>query len=140
MADTEYTNAFYDKMQNKNIAVARLIMPILIDSLQPKSIIDLGCGRGLFLRIAKDMGINVMGVDGDYVDRNELFIEAQEFIPANLEKELIPPKKFDLAISFEVAEHLPENCAKLFVDNLIKCADVVAFSAAVPFQGGDTSC
>ena len=43
---------------------------------------------------------------------------------------------FDLAISMEVAEHLPERCAEPFVESLTRLADVVLFSAAVPFQGG----
>jgi hypothetical protein len=36
----------------------------------------------------------------------------------------------------EVAEHLPAECAGALVDSLCRLAPVVAFSAAIPFQGG----
>ena len=42
-----------------------------------------------------------------------------------------------MAISLEVAEHLPETAAAGFVASLCRHADVVLFSAAIPAQGGD---
>ena len=47
------------------------------------------------------------------------------------------PRRFDLAMSLEVAEHLPEACSKIFVKNLTRLGDVVLFSAAVVGQGGE---
>ena len=44
--------------------------------------------------------------------------------------------KFDLVISLEVAEHLPEETATTFVESLCRHGDIVLFSAAVPGQGG----
>src|SRR5690606_6408407 len=41
-----------------------------------------------------------------------------------------------MAISLEVAEHLPEDAADIFVDSLTKHASVILFSAAIPQQGG----
>ncbi|HTU82550.1 MAG TPA: hypothetical protein VMF61_10495, partial [Candidatus Acidoferrales bacterium] len=46
-------------------------------------------------------------------------------------------RTFDLAISLEVAEHLPESSAASFVATLTTLAPAVLFSAAVPFQGGE---
>jgi hypothetical protein len=43
---------------------------------------------------------------------------------------------FDLAISLEVAEHLPAERASGFVKWLTELADIVLFSAATPRQGG----
>jgi len=45
-------------------------------------------------------------------------------------------RKYDLAISLEVAEHLPEQFADLFVKTLILHSDIILFSAAIPGQGG----
>ena len=44
--------------------------------------------------------------------------------------------RFDLAISLEVAEHIPESSAEQFVTTLVSLAPVVLFSAAIPGQGG----
>ena len=83
--------------------------------------------------------IQILGVDGDYVDRGKLLIKEEEFLPYDLSKKLDMEKTFDLAISFEVAEHLDEATADIFVDNLVKLSDKIVFSAAVPMQGGDAS-
>src|SRR5262249_49881456 len=45
-------------------------------------------------------------------------------------------RRFDLAISLEVAEHLSAAAAAGVVASLARHADVVLFSAAIPFQGG----
>ena len=43
---------------------------------------------------------------------------------------------YDLCISMEVAEHLPDRFASPFVDLLTRLSPVVLFSAAIPEQGG----
>ena len=43
---------------------------------------------------------------------------------------------YDLAISLEVAEHLPESSAENFITSLCEASDIVLFSAAVKGQGG----
>jgi hypothetical protein len=45
-------------------------------------------------------------------------------------------EKFDLAMSLEVAEHLPKESAEKFIKELTLLSDVVLFSAAIPGQGG----
>lgn len=47
-----------------------------------------------------------------------------------------PRRNFDLAVSLQVAEHLPPSSAKGFIDSLAKLAPVVLFSAAIPLQAG----
>ena len=51
--------------------------------------------------------------------------------PLNLAEE------YDLVISVEAAEHLPEARAESFVADLVRLGKAVLFSAAVPRQGGD---
>lgn len=45
-------------------------------------------------------------------------------------------RTFDLAICLEVAEHLTPGRAESLVNDLVSLAPVVAFSAAIPGQGG----
>ncbi|PWT74385.1 MAG: hypothetical protein C5B60_06765 [Chloroflexi bacterium] len=45
-------------------------------------------------------------------------------------------RRFDLAMSLEVAEHLKPESASLFIDALTQASDVVLFGAAVKGQGG----
>ena len=49
------------------------IIPILIKNFNPKSVIDIGCGVGNFLREFKKNGINdILGIDGDWTDLDEI--------------------------------------------------------------------
>ena len=45
-------------------------------------------------------------------------------------------RTYDLAICVEYAEHLPEARAASFIGDLTKLAPAIAFSAAIPGQGG----
>jgi SAM-dependent methyltransferase len=104
---------------------------------QPKSVVDIGCGTGAWLKAALDLGAEEsLGIDGEYVGRAELLIDAACFRPFDLTERLDVGKRFDLAISVEVAEHLPLSRAESFIADLTELSDVVLFSAALPYQGG----
>ncbi len=45
-------------------------------------------------------------------------------------------RRFDLAMTLEVAEHLTPTRADSFIEDLTKLSDVILFSAAIPAQGG----
>jgi predicted nucleic acid-binding Zn-ribbon protein len=84
-----------------------------------------------------DLGVtDVAGLDGDYVDRNMLMIPEANFRPTDLRRRITMDRRFDLAISMEVAEHLPYHRSETFVRDLVALSDVVLFSAALPYQGG----
>jgi len=116
------------------------IVPALVQLFQPKSVIDVGCGTGNFLKVFKQLGVKeVLGVDGDWVDRDLLaknIDPASEFMVADLQKPLSFNRRFDLVMSLEVAEHLSPAAAESFVHNLTSLGDVIVFSAAIPNQGG----
>jgi len=65
-----------------------------------------------------------------------LLIKQDEFLQHDLAEPIKLGKRFDLAISLEVAEHLPSGCADQFVENLVSLSNFVLFSAAPPLQGG----
>lgn len=120
-----------------NSSAAEQVLPVLFDVFKPTSILDVGCGLGNWIEVAKKLGVeHVTGVDGDYVNRALLKIAASEFVERDLTKEFDLEKKYDLVISLEVAEHLPESSAAGFVKSLTRHSDVIMFSAALPGQGG----
>lgn len=132
-----YSEAFFDEMEEKNLASARVVVPLVLRYLKPKSIVDIGCGRGLWLKAFREKGIeDTHGYDGDYVDRGKLAFPAGQFHAANLEELLDFGRTFDLAVCLEVAEHLPPSAAETLVKNLVEAAPVILFSAAIPLQGG----
>lgn len=122
-----------------NLTSPQIIVPYVMDLVNPKSVLDVGCGIGTWLHAFKENGIDdIFGIDGDYVDKNLLskYISTDQFKSFDLEKPFDLGRKFDLLINLEVAEHLKESSAKTFVESLCKHADVVLFSAAIPKQGG----
>lgn len=133
-----YDATFFDYVNSGSIASARGLLPIVQKRLDVNSVLDIGCGQGAWLSVWTESGIkDVLGVDGDYVDRKRLLIDEASFISADLSNPFHFQRKFDLVQSLEVAEHLPERAAKSFVESLTRHGDLVLFSAAPPGQGGD---
>lgn len=134
---------FYKLLSETSYQSAVIVLGIVKDLLTPKSLVDLGCGSGTWLRAAMDYGIaDCTGIDGDWAKAQQFTLPGATFIHIDLEESLMSAKKYslgrkyDLAISLEVAEHLNETCADSFVELLTDSSDIILFSAAVPFQGG----
>lgn len=120
-----------------NLQSARIVVPILVSLVQPRSVVDVGCGSGAWLSAFHENGVKrILGLDGDHVDPSWLVIPKECFRSVDLTKPFDVDGKFDLALSLEVAEHLPKRMARDFVRRLMNLAPFVVFSAAVPFQGG----
>lgn len=125
--------------QAHNVSDPEIVVPEIMKLLNPKSVLDVGCGLGTFVRVFKNHGVeDALGIDGTWVNKDLLFknIDPSNFHEADLEGEINLNKQFDLAISLEVAEHLNESSADQFVENLVNHADTILFSAAIVNQGG----
>jgi hypothetical protein len=115
----------------------REVVPIIMNLIKPKSVLDVGSGTGTWLKAFEEAGIQeYCGLDGNYVDRSQMQIPAEKFMATDLNKPWTLGKKYDLVISLEVAEHLPESSADAFVESLVNHGDTILFSAAIPGQGG----
>ena len=137
MTSNLYDNQFFESQKSGSYSSARKIVPILVDKINPQSVVDVGCGVGTWLRAFSEAGVtDVTGVDGDYVNQSQLQIPVRSFIPHDLATAIPRNRRFDLAMSLEVAEHLDKSHAVRFVDDLCALADIVFFSAAIPYQSG----
>jgi SAM-dependent methyltransferase len=135
--DRRYSSAFFGNIDQGSAPSAREVVPFLLRLIEAKSVIDVGCGPGSWLREFQEQGItDYLGVDGDYVDRNHLVIPAERFMPVDLKQPLVINRKFDLVVCLEVAEHLPPESASTLVQSIAALTDIVVFSAAIPFQRG----
>lgn len=137
MSGGHYTSEFFEHLRDGARRSAEVIVPIILEIANPSSVVDVGCGDGSWLAIFRKYGVGeILGIDGDYLDRGILQIPADRFQPVDLRKPFNLARSFDLAISLEVAEHLPPECAEMFVQTLTRLAPMVLFSAAIPLQGG----
>jgi Methyltransferase domain len=134
---TGYSDQFYRDLENTALPSARRIVPIVVDLIAPQSVVDLGCGDGSWLSVFREHGASrILGFDGEWVDERRLRIPLADFRRAKLDRPVVADGRFDLAMSLEVAEHLPESRAAGFVADMTTLAPVVLFSAAIPEEGG----
>jgi hypothetical protein len=133
-----YSSDYYQAYRGGSYASASAVVPIVMQCVKPASVIDAGCGVGTWLRAFMDAGVtDIRGLDGSYVDRDQLLIPDAAFTPTNLETGFTLDRTYELAMSVEVAEHLTQGAAATFVESLCRAAPVVMFGAAIPHQGGD---
>ena len=113
------------------------VVNILERWLDARSVLDLGCGTGIWLRVFSDGGRReVFGVDCEPVGATDLVIAHDQFLVADLGQKLDLHRRFDLVLCLEVAEHLNAWCADMVVENCVRHGDVIVFSAAIPGQQG----
>ena len=133
-----YDSAFQNMAATGSAYAARRIISAVRTILPVRSVVDIGCARGTWLREWQTQAVDdVVGVDGDYVDRSKLEIDLLRFVIHDLAKPFDLGRQFDLAQSLEVAEHLPPTRAASFIADLVALAPAVLFSAAAPGQGGE---
>ena len=137
-AGEDYERPFYEWIDESAMTSAEVVVPLVVDMVQPRSVIDVGCGTGGWLNHFVRHGAEfVHGLDSHRVPDDLLKIDPGAFEVADLTQPVVLDRTFDLAVSLEVAEHLPESAADPLVDLLCSSAPVVLFSAAIPGQEGE---
>ncbi len=133
-----YNNEFYENRHRNTVYSAEKILSIVGEVLPTiASAVDVGCGVGTWLNVLQERGAtDIQGIDGDWVNRDFLRIPREDFLEHDLNTDIKLNKKFDLAISLEVAEHIDPDNAGSFVSSLASLSDFILFSAAIPNQGG----
>lgn len=138
--DKAYSKKFF--AQRKSLAWrVPIVGSAISDVLCPKSIIDVGCGNADLLKGFADSrpAHKYFGIEGtinalDYIEHNKAYIFIRD-IRKPLDDLLL--YELDLAICFEVAEHIEPAYANTFVDNLCSLSDHILMTAAPPGQGGN---
>ena len=137
--DWIYNSDYYER----NIAApaarsAGTIANSILNDFKATRVIDVGCGTGALLLTLRDKGCEVFGLE--YAEAALRYCRARRLNVAkfDLERDVFNDNRaFDVAVSMEVAEHLPETVADRYVDLLTRLSRVVVFTAAPPGQGGD---
>ena len=136
-------NAVYDAdyfrkdVELSAVRSADAIADSVLSDLNPSTVVDVGCGTGALLEAFQKRGCQVFGLEYaesalEYCRKRNL--DVQKF---DLEKEALKHHRtFDVAISMEVAEHLPETCADRYVALLTSLSRSIVFTAAPPGQQG----
>ena len=104
---TAYDTHFYDDQADGSFASSAQYVPYILELTQAKSVVDVGCGVGAWLQTYADAGVkDLLGIDGAWVDPTKLYIPRDKFTAVDLLDLPSLARRFDLAQSLEVAEHL----------------------------------
>jgi ribosomal protein L11 methylase PrmA len=108
---TRYDQAFYRLEEEVALRSARHVMPWALSETGAESVIDVGCGTGGWLSVAKEQGARVCGMDS-YNGKH--LLAADEFVQCDIANG-VKCGGYDLALCLEVAEHLDRRRADAVV-------------------------
>jgi 2-polyprenyl-3-methyl-5-hydroxy-6-metoxy-1,4-benzoquinol methylase len=133
---TIYDANFYEHDVNANQATsAEDVAETLIELFSPRTVIDVGCGNGIYLEALNRRNVYSVGCDGSShgvrLCSPELFVFQHD-----LKEPLVVNRRFDLCLCFEVAEHIPMRYSTNLVQSCCNTSKVVVFSSASVGQGG----
>jgi hypothetical protein len=132
-----YSNCFYEWLTEGSLASARVVLGHLFKFYQPNSVLDVGCGRGTWLKACAELGVKeLVGLDGSWNSQGQMVEPTICFKAIDLNSPFTTDRRVDMAMSLEVAEHLKCESASSFIDALTNASDVILFGAAVKGQGG----
>lgn len=134
-----YNQDFYLQIDFDSSNSACVVVPLIQNIFAATSVQDFGAGTGAWLaEFLKHGATTVLGYDANRLKSSFLHLPAKNILQGcDFTAPTFKPKmRSQLAISLEVAEHLPEPFATHFVHVLTQAAPCVVFSAALPGQGG----
>ena len=105
----------------------------LIKTFDAKSFLDIGCGPGGMVELAKSKGLLVKGIDGDHTLKrpNETDYTLHDFTKAPL----IPDFGYDIGWSVEFVEHVEEKYIPNYMPCFQSCNTVVITYAPPGWEG-----
>lgn len=139
MNQFKYDQSFMSYTANSSYYSAKKISRLISEAMKIKSVLDIGCALGTWLKCWREVGIDdVTGVDGDYVTKPNIVIPESHFLHFDISQEFDLNRKFDLVQSLEVGEHISLNQSEIFIENIARHADpFILLSTAPPGQGGE---
>lgn len=132
-----YNEKFYKEMSSDSLVSAQIYLSYLWNYIQADSVLDVGCGRGAWLKACHDLGsVKLYGYDGDWNNQSQMIDQAIEFSAKDLNEPFFIDKEVDLLITLEVAEHLHSSSSSQFIKSITSATEAILFSAAYTGQGG----
>ena len=110
---TEHWLTFFDNIADN-----------IVRSLQPRSVLDVGCAFGLLVERLRDRGVDAFGMD---VSQYAVSQGRPDILKYLSEASILKPldRHYDLIVTIEVVEHIQEDDCDLAIKNICDAADSV---------------
>lgn len=96
-----------------------------------QSFLDIGCGPGGMVKLAKDLGYTSYGIDGDYSLDRDVEIIIHDFSKGKVNHTI----DYDLGYSCEFVEHVDKIFVPNFMESFSRCVHVVMTFAPLGAKG-----
>jgi len=106
------------------------------ESLKIRSVLDVGCGEGHSAGFFKDLGCQVLGVDGSIQARQNSVIPDFHVVHDFVKGSYVTKKKFELVWSCEFVEHVEEKFVDNFLETFRSSCKYIMLTYASPGQQG----
>lgn len=118
----EYWTGFFGTIADK-----------LIAQHHPKTVLDAGCAMGYLVEALRDRGVEAYGIDISEYALSQVRQDIQPYCFHGSITEPLPPampQRYDLLVTIEVLEHLPEEEGKKAIANLCRLSDTIVFTSS----------
>ena len=91
MSERPYRRESYTGWMDGSLRSARRVVPVVLELLRPRSVVDVGCGLGMWTSVFGEQGVaELLGIDGPEVPRDRLLIGGDRFVEADLSRAVRP--------------------------------------------------
>jgi len=135
LLEETYSGRFF-RPRHKFAWRAPHICKAIVDTINPTSVIDVGCAIGDIVKGFLDLGIEAYGIEGSKECIPYMQVSEEHYAVEDLRKPIHINKRFDLVTCFEVAEHVEEEFSDILVDNLCNFSDKILMTFAEPGNQG----
>ena len=130
---TIYKGGFF-KNRHKMIWRVPIFCDAIMSIFNPKSVIDIGCAIGDFVRGFEDRDVYAFGIEGS--EACVPFMQTRNYNICDLRENLFFDERYDLCMCLEMAEHVEPEYADMLIKNLCKLSNNLLISMAPPGQKG----
>lgn len=131
----EYSKDYYKSINGTESEQAKIVCEVLNKLYKIDSVVDIGCGTGLYI---KNFKCYKFGFDfsPEAFGEEVIQIPREMVVTRDLIEPFEPKSKFDVAICFEVLEHIGCEFADIIAKNIAGYSDTLIVTASPPGQAG----
>ena len=121
----------YTQIKYEEGPFAERLATWVAETLQPQTVLDIGCGPGIYVDALRDHGIEAIGIDTDKRIEGKPHLKKESLFETNSTAEVV--------ICLEVAEHISKDMSEQVANCVADCVipdGILIWTAAKPGQGG----